>query len=60
LFAINKNTFTFVPMNEQNKKGRGRPKGTTKEPTKIYARRIRESKYDELASKLDELINQTK
>jgi hypothetical protein len=47
-------------MKEEQKKGRGRPKGTTKEPTKIYARRIRKSKYDEVVPKLDELINQTK
>ena len=46
-------------MNEQQKK-RGRPEGTKKEPTKIYARRIKESKYAELAPQLDQLINQYK
>lgn len=46
-------------MNEQNKKGRGRPKGTTKEPTKIYARRIKQSKFDEIAPQLDKIINQS-
>jgi hypothetical protein len=59
LFAINKNTFTFAPMNIDKKK-RGRPEGTKKEPTKIYARRIKQSKYAELAPQLDQLINQFK
>lgn len=46
-------------MKTEQKK-RGRPKGTKKEPTKVYAKRIKISKYDELAPKLDELINQSK
>jgi hypothetical protein len=46
-------------MNPEQKK-RGRPEGTKKEPTKIYARRIKQSKYADLAPKLDELINQSK
>jgi hypothetical protein len=46
-------------MNPETKK-RGRPEGTKKEPTKIYARRIKQSKYAELAPQLDQLINQSK
>lgn len=42
----------------QEEKKRGRPHGTKKEPTKIYARRIKQSKFDEIAPKLDEIINQ--
>lgn len=41
-------------MSEEKK--RGRPHGTKKEPTKIYARRIKQSKFDEIAPKLDEII----
>ena len=65
MFAINKTIYTFVPMkNEQSTDGlniskRGRPHGTKKEPTKIYARRIKQSKFDEIAPQLDQIINQS-
>jgi len=46
-------------MNNEVKK-RGRPHGTKKEPTKVFAKRIKISKYEELVPKLNELINQSK
>ena len=46
-------------MENENKPTRGRPTGTKKEPSKIYARGIKQSKYADLEVKLDAVIKES-